>query len=42
MFASCKVTTRAGNFTFQALQFQNTGFHHNGLYWCFMRLISYA
>jgi len=34
-FAPCKATTRAENFTFQALQFQNTGVYHNGLYWCF-------
>jgi hypothetical protein len=42
MLASCKVTTRVENFTFQALQFQNTGVHHNGLYWCLMGLISLA
>ena len=42
MFASCKATTRAENFAFQAPQFQNTGVHRNGLYWCFMGLISYA
>jgi len=35
MFAPCKATTRWKNFTFLALQFQNTGVYHNGLYWCF-------